>query len=712
MEAGKGNKRLFSDLAYEQQLSKDTNTLTEDEVLLDPNGPQSDKRPRAADWPLTSNRVTVQADDPKKRNILEHSLNWDEPLLVPKTQPRSSRFVEGSMNNRQSAKPPPVFLGNTTPEPKERLEPESPKTPFYARSIKKLKRQMPHPEIPIMGQEQQPAAEDTSTMFKFGKSIAAAFNPAKWKIFLKGQHDDKKADAIKPQDYKSQAEFDAAYQAVKANGFIKGSRPAAFATPHKSVTQATIEGKYGKLFPATPGDRHASYAAATNRRPSILDPDAFGMPTQLDDGAGEDPETMRPIFTAKEMESHKKIFEKVNDLEMKLSLARQELAVALRTPSGGTIKAGRRRQDSDDVPPVPSMPSSNPSDEAVFNTDTDSPTRIGKAFTTNERLEQSRTFSETVSYAPLVAPGPGPYERDLIAAEAQAIAEGRPTVERRVRTTQGSKSSRTLRDASSSRQISGEKKLVADAAASSSAETIIKEGVRTEEGAIKTKVSIEIYEDSAKVAKADVLESNAKSFEKARKVSKKSVAGSHDDLDNTVNISRKREGDELEPPKVVKKRDPGDKSAKPKSRIPRRGDTIKVAGKASSKDGESMAAPSTEVAEVKTKTLRRTKSSQSLRPDNQELATHVATSLLNVPLPSLAPIEAHIETKRRKSAANLKENEGGRAIKQPRSFDNSRPSTTGQEKASEKSARSRSKVRSQREMSPTREAFEWGPDVF
>lgn len=723
MEGGKGNKRLFSDLAYEQQKDAEKRISADNDSLFDPNGPQSDKRPRAADWPLTSSRVLVEAEATQKRSTYEHSSDWDEPLKVLQTQPRPSRFYEGSMNNRHSTRPPPVFLGNTTPEPKEYIEPKSPKTPFYARSIKKLKRQLPHPAIATLGHGEKPANdENPSTMFKFGKSIAATFNPAKWKLWPKGQQNEQKVEGAKATERKSQEEIDAAYQAIKAKGYVQGNRPAALATPHKSVTQASIESKYGRPFPGTPtADRHAPYNSSTARRPSILDPEAFEMPAHLSTIADEEPHTphlSKPIFTAKEMESHKKIFDKVNDLELKLSLARQELAEAMRTPSAAHATTLDRRTDNDNVvPPVPSLRGSNQSDEAVINTDEDSHSPIGQDFSENEGFGQVRNFSDNSVLQQMAPPGPGPYEREMIAIEAEAIASGQ--LKRDVRPERSLKSRSSRRghgDDRSSRIVQEERSTIGTRDSSSSSKTLAKKGVKVHKGALDAS-GIDVSEDKVVVAKAEVLESNAESFEKARKVSKKkSFAGIERDLENGTMETKHLEGDQLDLPKTSKKRTAGEtslKPAKPKSRIPRRGDTFAAAStKATQKKAVSGTGMMTEESEAESRTMTRTKSSRSLRSDNSDLASELAAQRLAVPVPSLAAIDAQTnQNKRRKSVTDLKENKGGRSIKQPRSFDNSRPSSNTQEKAMSASARSRSKDR-QREMSPSHEAFEWGSDVF
>jgi hypothetical protein len=76
------------------------------------------------------------------------------PLPSTATPKRPSRFLEGSMNDRISKKPPTPFI-----------EPERPLSTITNRS-------------------------DTSRqsgMYKFGRTITAGFNPANWKLWSKTQ---------------------------------------------------------------------------------------------------------------------------------------------------------------------------------------------------------------------------------------------------------------------------------------------------------------------------------------------------------------------------------------------------------------------------------------------------------------------------------------------------------------------------------------------
>ncbi len=63
-----------------------------------------------------------------------------------------------------------------------------------------------------------------STIFRFGKSLAATFNPAKWKIWGKNKEDEAERARLEEQ-----AKFHRAYEEIKKKGFIQGTRPAAMA---------------------------------------------------------------------------------------------------------------------------------------------------------------------------------------------------------------------------------------------------------------------------------------------------------------------------------------------------------------------------------------------------------------------------------------------------------------------------------------------------
>jgi hypothetical protein len=96
-------------------------------------------------------RSRVDDDDETPKSKRHRNSEW--PLPSTATPKRPSRFLEGSMNDRISKKPPTLFLE----------------------------------ERPISTITNQSDTSRQSSMFKFGRSLTAGFNPANWKIWSKTQ---------------------------------------------------------------------------------------------------------------------------------------------------------------------------------------------------------------------------------------------------------------------------------------------------------------------------------------------------------------------------------------------------------------------------------------------------------------------------------------------------------------------------------------------
>ena len=136
----------------------------------------SGKRHRPSDWPLSNNTPSISqtnSPSPSRNTTASHSQRRPSSSRV-----RSSRFVEGSMNDRASHVPPTNYIGDE--ELRERHEREE-----NARG-----RKMAHPRKFYSTSSTVSSSADRSesrhsSIFRFGKSLAATFNPSNWKIWSK-----------------------------------------------------------------------------------------------------------------------------------------------------------------------------------------------------------------------------------------------------------------------------------------------------------------------------------------------------------------------------------------------------------------------------------------------------------------------------------------------------------------------------------------------
>jgi len=122
------------------------------------------------------------------------------------------------MNDRVSNKPPMPYLGDE--EMRERFEREE---QARGRKMAQPRKYTHHSNTSIAGSYAE--RSDTSrhsSIFKFGKSIAATFNPSNWKIWAKPQVDAETPDHNKVlRERKEKAE--AIYQELKRNGQFRDS---------------------------------------------------------------------------------------------------------------------------------------------------------------------------------------------------------------------------------------------------------------------------------------------------------------------------------------------------------------------------------------------------------------------------------------------------------------------------------------------------------
>lgn len=197
--SGAGAKRLFSNRDAREPEEEDENTPVtiedddEDEVT------PTIKRYRSAEWPL-SNSQTPQ-DAPRSRTPLRNrsaqSPLSNSNLLSPSNRSSKSKFMEGSMNDRVSFKPPAPYL-----EDGELLS-------EYDAGV--------GGRDSVMSSR---ADSNRNSIYRFGRSIASSFNPNNWKIWSKEkveeEEDEETAHARSLIESKEKAER--IYRELKESG--------------------------------------------------------------------------------------------------------------------------------------------------------------------------------------------------------------------------------------------------------------------------------------------------------------------------------------------------------------------------------------------------------------------------------------------------------------------------------------------------------------
>ncbi|RFU26122.1 hypothetical protein B7463_g10207, partial [Scytalidium lignicola] len=377
-ESKPGAKRLFSNRASiqsgEQAVSSPYSGLIDIHTPGDEETPPG-KRPRVTDWPLPStatpnrsNRVPLQSrtapNSPSNRRL--------------RSQPRPSRFLEGSMNDRASKQPPLNYIGQQEEDIRERHEQEQLGGYTQTRAFKA--RTTPHhvKSTSDASVESMESARPTSGIFRFGKSLAASFNPSNWKIWSKQpqQSDQETAEQKVLRERRERAEQ--TYQELKSTGYFRGNNVIQSSVhnqkakthsrskntsvpiidrsssegPKPSIDISTVEQKSRRAV-APPA---FSYSARARSTTSIQSPTRDHLndspfPGQYSDAPArsvsgtqgtpsyntrtrateyERHKPLRKLPSRKELEKQQKLVKRVSNLEAKLDLARRELARTMR----------------------------------------------------------------------------------------------------------------------------------------------------------------------------------------------------------------------------------------------------------------------------------------------------------------------------------------------------------------------------------------------
>lgn len=423
----KGSKRLFShtltrfsqeeDSASNYGSGSDGRHLDEDDPF--------EKRHRTSDWPLGGNGKAIgggtasEADGPGSPMS-----NYSDDAA----QPRSSRFIEGSMRNRASQKPPRKYVATET---ELSCAEENENTKYGKPQRNKLTRNANHSVYAVAGEAKTETGRQ-STIFRFGKSLAASFNPSNWKIWSKSQ--DSQAPDDKAND-EAQAKLEKAYRDVKNIAPTPGRRfgPAGGsgiwnnapsydspANPNE-INASEIDAsqkppsqkRYGRVF-GTPSSMEGlgdEYDSAQQNQSKLSTPaDLYSVPSHQLLHSNESKSSftygaitgpyLKHVPSRKDLRVQQKLVKRVSNLESKLEAARLELVKSLgiagMPPGNGSQPPPARGGKSRFIPgALSSLPSerllSGYTQQNEYASEESLPAYIGAALTTDDKVSLAST---------------------------------------------------------------------------------------------------------------------------------------------------------------------------------------------------------------------------------------------------------------------------------------------------------------------------------
>lgn len=344
-------------------------------------GSYSSKRRRSANWPLTDEQRSPDSSQRSRRSKSSHSRRQVS------SPGRLSRFQEGSMNDRASNQPPSVF---TRFFPSRGMAPidqlmedyhaENDASPA-PRAPSRVPSHNPNRSVSSGTSTAGTAATRESGIFRFGRSIAATFNPVniwqkmqqKWgearqeliEEALDEQARQLRERALKADEIyahlKKTGQLGAQGTHAIANGkpiFTPGyTAPADDLRAQRDSGISGIEPYYARPYEQKDPTKSAANVSSPPERKSALH---FKTPSfanlkkarseaQLakrapssptaDTSDAQTPHTLRRSHSKKDMQKQLKLHKRVSDLEAKLQDARVELYQCL-----------------GDTPPVPALP--------------------------------------------------------------------------------------------------------------------------------------------------------------------------------------------------------------------------------------------------------------------------------------------------------------------------------------------------------------------
>jgi hypothetical protein len=382
-----GTKRLFSNRVSTAEADSSTSdgkvvpAVSEGEPLSRHAKVENDievhvgKRHRSSDWPLkTKGEACDAASFPQP--ALQNTQGSSHLRHRPFPQPRPSKFIEGSMNDRRSQKPHRSYIdtSSVTWEGADMIQ-----TSDDRHRIKKQSRNFTNqaqPPATLLPVGERPESVRPSAIFRFGKSLASAFNPASWKIWSKPQDDyDGQDKVLDVRREKAERIYKELRRTGQLGGFthlknVEEQGKGASHTKHDSgidmgqrsstgvirnfgisepMETPTAEKRYGRVFlaasditfhrtggslatesPVSSTNSSAHLGASFIPDSHVRLGDAKQRPQQED--LMGDHQSLRRLPSRKDLHKQQKLVKRVSDLEGKLEAARRQLAEALGEP--------------------------------------------------------------------------------------------------------------------------------------------------------------------------------------------------------------------------------------------------------------------------------------------------------------------------------------------------------------------------------------------
>lgn len=451
-----GTKRLFSDRQLPQMNTPDSarfqDAANDEEQYTDDEETQSGKRPRTSNWPLKdTSTVQPQTKSPSRPDSYAPPSSTHRKPSLPR---RMSRFQEGSLNDRTSKRPPPEYLGDEFGS----YTADNYDNSSGGSTARKYTRGSKYQNSNTTSQASLADRSDgarQSGIFRFGRSLAASFNPANWKIWSKANAEEEfgmQNKVLTDQQMKAEQIYREMKQSGQFQEFLaKGPRKdehlpdnqmdhtrARHSTlsrtkhdsgvhfeqhpsTHDRTPQRTsnLEKRYGRIFMDPPDlSRERSlesdnastsnftdhYRQTSTTSLNNFEPRFSSSVTTFDSQNHFTPNNnLRSMPSKKELQKQQKLVKRVSNLESKLQAAKRSLADALgdanfEQPLPPPPKYGSRRT----FKPMASLPSERllntfgTEDEAEEVHDPDSASEIGQAFSRDYTPRQESVMERSV----------------------------------------------------------------------------------------------------------------------------------------------------------------------------------------------------------------------------------------------------------------------------------------------------------------------------
>ncbi len=183
------------------------------------------KRVRSSGWPLKHATVPNSASCNSTPRGKDSKVSLEAVPVPSIISARSSKFLEGSMNDRVSSQPPTAFMADGE-ELLDRFLAEN-KVEHYFQPVKDVDQlQMGglthHPNQSISQTAPDESKPRQSGIFRFGRSLASAFNPVNiWKeVSTKWKETAKEFDPVVIQNRQQKAKAEEVYAKMKEDGSL------------------------------------------------------------------------------------------------------------------------------------------------------------------------------------------------------------------------------------------------------------------------------------------------------------------------------------------------------------------------------------------------------------------------------------------------------------------------------------------------------------